>query len=90
MIPANQLEIFRDAILISLKAARTTGRNLSNLRLELHIAGFRNVQDGDITDELAYFIDAGFIALVPKSHSVGNRIWRITKDGIDDLERRGF
>jgi hypothetical protein len=35
-------------------------------------------------------MDKGFVAEVVKSHSVGNRIWRITASGVDDLERRGL
>lgn len=90
MISNAQLELFRDALLRSLQAARSTGLNLSALELALMAAGFRHFKRTELEDELQYFIDAKFIVEVPKSHSFGQKIWRITKDGIDDLEKRGF
>jgi hypothetical protein len=90
MIPHPQLELFRDALLRVLKAARTIGMNLQALELALRAAGFRRVNSEDLEDELQYFIDARFIVEIPKSHSLGHKIWRITKEGIDDLERKGL
>ena len=90
MIPNAQLELFRDALLRSLKAARTVGLNLAALELALMAAGFKHFSRAEVEDEIQYFMDAKFIVEVPKSHSFANKIWRITKDGIDDLEKRGF
>jgi len=90
MIPNEQLELFRDALLRSLKAARSIGLNLPSLELALMVAGFKRFTRSELEDEIQYFIDAKFIVEVPKSHSFAHKIWRITKDGIDDLEKRGF
>jgi hypothetical protein len=90
MIPNEQLELFRDALLRSLKAARSIGLNLQSIELALMVAGFRHFTRSELEDEIQYFIDAKFIVEVPKSHSFAHKIWRITKEGIDDLEKRGF
>jgi hypothetical protein len=90
MISNEQLELFRDALLRSLKAARSVGLNLQSLELALMAAGFKHFTRAEVQDEIQYFVDAKFIAEAPKSHSFGHKVWRITKDGIDDLEKRGF
>ena len=90
MIPKEQLELFRDALLRSLKAGRSIGLNLESLALALTVAGFKRFTREELEDEIQYFADAGFIAEVLKSHSLGHKIWRITKEGVDDLERRGY
>lgn len=90
MIPNSQIELFRDALLRALKEARSSGLSLPAIELALMTAGFQSFRRSEVEDELQYFIDAGFITETPKSHSFGHRIWRITKNGIDDLERRGL
>ncbi len=90
MIPNEQLELFRDALLRSLKAARSIGLNLQSIELALMVAGFRHFTRSELEDEIQYFIDAKFIVEVPKSHSFAHKIWRMTKEGIDDLEKRGY
>ena len=90
MIPNEQLELFRDALLRTLKASRSIGLNLQAIELALMVAGFRRFSRAELEDELQYFIDAKFVAETPKSHSFGHKVWRITKNGIDDLERRGL
>jgi len=90
MISNAQLELFRDALLRSLKAARSIGLGLPAIELALMTSGFRHFTRAEVEDELQYFVDAKFVVEVPKSHSFGNKLWRITKDGIDDLEKRGF
>jgi hypothetical protein len=90
MIAKNQLELFRDALLRALKAARSIGLSVSTLEIALRIAGFRHVDAADIEAELQYFADKGFVIEVPKSHSMSDKIWRITACGVDDLERRGI
>lgn len=87
---ALQKELFRDAILRALKASASIGLNIVSIDTFLRTAGFRNFTNDDVEAELQYFTDKGFIALVPKSHSVANRQWRITATGIDDLEARGM
>jgi hypothetical protein len=90
MIPDEQIEMFRDALLRSLKAARTVGMSLVSIEMAMMLAGFRQFTRSDVEDEIQYFIDARFVAEIPKSHSLSHKIWRITKEGVDDLERRGF
>jgi hypothetical protein len=90
MVPQNQLELFRDALLRALKAARATGFSLSNLEIALRASGFRHFAPAELEAELQYFADKGFVAENPKSHSLANRIWRITAAGVDDLEKRGL
>jgi hypothetical protein len=90
MVPQNQLELFRDALLRALKAARSTGFSLSNLEIALRVSGFRYFTTAELEGELQYFADKGFIAENRKSHTVSNRIWRITAAGVDDLEGRGL
>ncbi len=90
MISQNQLELFRDALLRALKAARSIGLSVSTLEIALRIAGFRHVNAEDLEGELRYFADKGFAVEVPKSHSMSNKLWRITAAGIDDLEGRGL
>jgi hypothetical protein len=90
MIPNSQLELFRDTLLRTLKAARSYGLNLQAIELAMMTAGFRHFSRSEMEDEIQYFIGAKFIVEVPKSHSFGHKNWRITKDGIDDLERRGL
>lgn len=87
---AEQREIFRDAILRALKAAGATGLTLVSIDTFLRSAGFRKHTNDDVENDLQYFVDKGFVALVKKSHSVANRQWRITAEGIDDLEARGM
>lgn len=90
MIANSQLELFRDALLRSLKGARSGGLGLAAIELALMTSGFQHFSRSEVEDELQYFIDAKFIVEAPKSHSFGHRLWRITKGGIDDLERRGL
>jgi hypothetical protein len=90
MIANSQIELFRDALLRSLKAARSLGLSLPAIELALMAAGFRHFTRDETLDEIQYFIDAKFMVEVPKSHSFSHKLWRITKDGIDDLERRGL
>jgi hypothetical protein len=85
-----QREIFRDTILRSLKAAAGCGLTLATLEVALRACGFRHFQEADIEGDLQYLSDKGFMAEVPKSHSLGNRLWRITAAGTDDLEKRGL
>jgi len=85
-----QLEIFRDTILRALKASADGGMSLVTLEITLRACGFRNFEDSEIEAELRYFLDKGFVAEVPKSHSFGNPLWRITAAGTDDLEKRGL
>lgn len=90
MTSQNQLELFRDALLRALKAARAGGFSLSNLEIALRASGFRGFTLQELEGELRYFADKGFVVENKKSHSVANRIWRITAAGIDDLEARGL
>jgi hypothetical protein len=90
MVPQDQLELFRDALLRALKAARSTVFTLSNLEIALRASGFRHFTAAELEAELQYFADKGFVAENYKSHSLANRIWRITAAGIDDLEERGL
>jgi hypothetical protein len=84
------LELFRDAILRSLKANRVTGMNLFTLEIALRMGGFPRAATGETEQEIQYFIDKGFVVEVPKSHSPANKRWRITAAGVDDLEKRGL
>jgi hypothetical protein len=90
MISQNQLELFRDALLRALKAARSIGLSESTLEIALRMAGFRHFSTEELEGELRYFEDKGFAVAVPKSHSMGNKTWRITAAGVDDLEGRGL
>jgi hypothetical protein len=84
------LELFRDALLLSLKAARSVGMNVFTLQIALRVMGFPGLARGEVEEQIQYFVDKGFIAEVPKSHSPANRIWRLTAAGMDDLEKRGL
>jgi ribulose bisphosphate carboxylase small subunit len=90
MNPQQHLELFRDALLRSLKAARSTGMNLFTLEIALRLTGFSCLEHEDVEEQIQYFMDKGFIAEVPKSHSPANKIWRLTAVGMDDLEKRGL
>jgi hypothetical protein len=85
-----QREVFRETTLRAFKAASGCGLTLLTLEVTLRSCGFRNFTSEEMEGEIQYFTDKGFLAEVSKSHSVGNRIWRITAAGIDDLERRGL
>jgi hypothetical protein len=85
-----QREIFRETALRAFKASGACGLSLVTLEVSLTACGFRRFTADEMEADLQYFVDKGFIAEVPKSHSLGNRIWRITAAGIDDLERRGL
>jgi len=87
---SSQREIFRDTILRTLKASAGCGLTLATLDVTLRACGFRNFQEADIEADLQYLSDKGFVAEVPKSHSLGNRLWRLTAAGTDDLEKRGL
>jgi hypothetical protein len=87
---AQQHEIFRETVLRSFKAAAGCGLCLTTLDTTLRVCGFKNFDAAGIEAEVQYFMDKGFVAEVPKSHSLGNRIWRITAAGTDDLEKRGL
>ena len=87
---AQQHEIFRETVLRAFKAAAGCGLSLVTLDVTLRACGFRRVETEEIEAEVQYFMDKGLVAEVAKSHSVGNRIWRITAAGTDDLERRGL
>lgn len=84
-----QREIFRDTILRSMKAWRN-GIAVASLDVALRACGFNKFSDDEIEEDLIYFSDKGFVTEVAKSHSVGNKLWRITAAGVDDLERRGL
>jgi len=87
---AQQHEIFRETVLRAFRAAAGCGLSLVTLDVTLRSCGFKAFAPEDIEADVQYFMDKGFVAEVPKSHSVGNRIWRITAAGTDDLERRGI
>jgi hypothetical protein len=84
------LELFRDALLRSLKANRTTGMNRFTLEIALRMTGFARATAGEVEQEIQYFMDKGFVVEVAKSHSPANKRWRITAAGVDDLEMRGL
>ena len=86
----SQREIFRDTLLRALKASAGCGLSLVTLDITLRSCGFRHFQEADLEADLQYLLDKGFVAEVPKSHSLGNRLWRITAAGTDDLEKRGL
>ena len=85
-----QREVFRETVLRAFHAAAGCGLSLVTLDVTLRTCGFKGFAPEDIESEVRYFMDKGFVAEVPKSHSVGNRIWRITAAGVDDLEGRGL
>jgi hypothetical protein len=87
---AQQHEIFRETVLRAFKASAGCGLSLTTLDVTLRACGFTRFGAEEIETEVQYFMDKGFVAEVPKSHSIGNRIWRITAAGVDDLERRGL
>jgi hypothetical protein len=87
---ALQHEIFRETVLRAFKASGGCGLSLMTLDATLRACGFKRFSAEDAETEVQYFLDKGFVAEVPKSHSVGNRIWRITAAGVDDLESRGL
>ena len=90
MISNDQLELFRDALLRSLKAARSTGLNIFTLEIALRSCGFRHFSLAELEAELQYFVDKGFAVEVLKSHSRAYKIWRISAAGVDDLEQKGL
>ena len=77
-------------MLRAFQAAAGCGLSLITLDVTLRACGFKGFAAEEIEAEVRYFMDKGFVAEVPKSHSVGNRIWRITAAGVDDLEGRGL
>jgi hypothetical protein len=87
---AQQHEIFRETVLRAFKAAQGCGLSLVTLDVTLRTCGFKGFEPEAVEAEVQYFIDKGFVAEVAKSHSMGNRIWRITAAGVDDLEGRGL
>jgi len=87
---AQQQEVFRETVLRAFQAAAGCGLCLTTLDVTLRACGFKGFAAGEIEAVVQYFMDKGFVAEVPKSHSLGNRIWRITAAGVDDLERRGM
>ena len=90
MISNDHLELFRDALLRCLKAARPAGLNVFTLEIALRSCGFRHFDLAQLEAELQYFVDKGFVVDVQKSHSRAYRIWRIATAGIDDLELKGL
>jgi hypothetical protein len=86
----SQREIFRDTVLRAFQACSGCGLNLVTLEVTLRACGFRRFTTEEMEGDIQYFTDKGFLAEVAKSHSLGNRIWRITAAGMDDLERRGL
>jgi hypothetical protein len=82
-----QREIFRDTILQALNRM-PGGMSLATLRVILKSCGFTRFAEEDVEAGLQYFIDKQFVAPVPKSHSLGLKVWRITAAGVDDLESR--
>ena len=84
------LELYRDAILRSLKANRTTGMNRFTLEIALRMVGFPLATTEELEQEIQYFIDKGFVIEVAKSHTPANKRWRLTAAGVDDLEKRGL
>jgi hypothetical protein len=85
-----QREIFRETVLRAFNEAAGCGLSLGTLDVTLRACGFKNFAPEEIETEVQYFMDKGFVVEVPKSHSLGNRIWRITAAGTDDLEKRGL
>ena len=87
---AQQREVFRETVLRAFQSAGCCGLSLATLEVTLRTCGFKRFEPEEIEADVQYFTDKGFVAEVSKSHSVGNRIWRITAAGTDDLERRGL
>jgi hypothetical protein len=84
------LELFRDAILRSLKANRASGMNRFTLEIALRMVGFPRASTEEVEREIQYLIDKGFVLEVPKSHSPANKRWRLTAAGVDDLDLKGL
>ena len=87
---AQQREIFRDTILRAFKASSGCGLSVVTLDVTLRSCGFRKFDYEEVEAEVRYLMDKGLVAEVPKSHSPANRLWRITAEGVDDLEKRGL
>jgi len=87
---AQQREIFRETVLRAFQASAGCGLSLATLDVALRACGFKGFAPEEIEAQVQYFMDKGFVAEAPKSHSLGNRIWGITAAGVDDLERRGL
>ena len=77
-------------MLRAFKASAGCGLSLTTLDVTLRACGFKGFAAEEIEAVVQYFMDKGFVAEAPKSHSLGNRIWRITAAGVDDLEKRGL
>lgn len=86
---AEQKEILRDTILRSFRTMRGAMR-LTTLAVIVKSCGFKDFENADLEEDIQYFVDKGFLAEVAKSHSMANKLWRITAAGIDDLEGRGI
>ncbi len=88
MTPAIR-ENLRILLLTALNAARGYAVGIEGLRLGLpkHL---RRLDADDITAELSYLIDKGFVALEGKLVSPENREWKITANGRDFLATEGL
>lgn len=86
-----QREIFREDLLRILedRASDRFGLGAKAIRVFLGEYGFRNTPIEDITAELQYLQDKGFVAIVGKQISPENTSWRITADGRDFLASKG-
>jgi hypothetical protein len=90
MMNKQRQEVFRDTVLRAFQAGSGCGLGLETVLVTLRACGFKEFTGEEMEAAVQYFVDKGFVAEVAKSHSVGNRLWRITAAGTDDLERRGL
>jgi len=82
-------ENLRILLLTTLAAARGYAVGIDGLRLGLP-AQLRRLDADEITAELAYLIDKGFVAVEAKAISPENREWKITAAGRDFLAMEGL
>jgi DNA-binding HxlR family transcriptional regulator len=84
-----QRELFRMAILRVLDANNTRfGLGRSAIGHNMVVFGFPQPRTDDLTSELRYLEDKGFVSEALKGISPENRAWRITASGRDFIAQQ--
>lgn len=81
-----QKQILRENLLRQLEVVRT-GLPFDSLRIGVNAGGFGNIPNIEVEDALGWLTRKGFVEESRADWSDVVRIWRITEEGIDFLDR---
>ena len=88
-LAAERRALVRTCILRTVKSAAPYAVSLQIMEFGLGTDGFHLGLD-EILAEIQYLVDSGWIVETEPAHTPSARRWRVTKAGVDQMEKEGF